>query len=106
MKYGKDHRIKWTVFFIVILICLYVYVHHYNIKRKDNNMQLNIIDEIENKTEKLISPNITKTKMIPNLPVYFWIDIPNDFPWRNCFQEYNKALTPLHCNEVFISTYI
>ena len=55
--------------------------------------------ESENKTEEVISTKVPDLK-VHNLPVHLWIDIPNDFPWRNCLQEYNRALTPLHCKEV------
>ena len=33
-------------------------------------------------------------------PVRLWIDIPNAFPWRNCLQEYNRVILPLHCQQV------
>ena len=106
MKYGKNIRIKWTVIIIVILICLYIHFGHENVRRKDDDIHLNLKEESESKPQKLTSPKTNETEIPPNLPVYFWIDIPNDFPWRNCLQEYNKALTPLHCNEVSISTYM
>ena len=72
------------------------------VRSKESQTSLNLIQESENETETVKRTNVTKvdTKISGTLPVHFWIDIPNDFPWRNCLQEYNRALTPLHCHQV------
>ena len=72
------------------------------IRIKESQTSLNLIQESVNETETVKATNVTKVeaKISASLPVHFWIDIPNDFPWRNCLQEYNRALTPLHCHQV------
>jgi hypothetical protein len=71
------------------------------VRSKESQTSLNLIQESENETHTVKMTNVTKVEA--SLPVHFWIDIPNDFPWRNCLQEYNRALTPLHCHQVHIS---
>ena len=103
MKYGDIVRIKWIVCILVIGACVYAYLGPGSTGKTESKESLNLIEESENKTQEVNKTKVTKNEVAEsssNLPVHFWIDIPNDFPWRNCLQEYNRALTLLHCHQV------
>jgi len=61
----------------------------------------NLLQVYSNETQSVKSRQFTDEIPLTNstTPVWFWIDIPNAFPWRHCLQEYNNILTPLHCEE-------
>ena len=90
-----NKRLKWIV--VILFLCMLFFF--FNAKDK-------IIKEEVPQPQSLFDTKTNGTnKQEENRqrddPVWLWIDIPNDFPWRNCLQEYTGFLTLLHCEEVF-----
>jgi len=75
----RNPRVKWTLCILVITLVIYISKDLFPTTLQDSEYE-----------EPWISSSIR---------VHFWIDIPNEFPWRSCIQEYNRVLTLLSCDQ-------